>query len=418
MALSKRTNTIAAIDVGTTKICAIVGRRDEGGALKILGHGFSESQGLRKGVVVNLAETVRSIRRSVDEAEARAEVPIQRVYVGVGGAHVRGCNGTGAVEVRGKNNEICDEDILASIDEAKRAEISPDQEIVHVLPQDFTVDSQQGIENPVGMVGHRLQANIHVVTSSAAITQNLVNAVNKAGMAVIKTVMQQLASGEAILSRDEKDLGAIVLDIGGGTTDLAYYRDGGIWHSEAFPIGGGHFTRDIAVGLRTPIGDAEQLKRSYGCAVATMVPREEMVEVPGVGGRDPRTVQRELLCEIIQARAEEMLNLIAHSIRRCTQDGELVGGVVLAGGGALLEGIDVLAERIFKVPVRVGYPVGLEAAESELCNPIFATAVGLLLFGSQQPSSLDRMVTSPPVPSGLLARSSSRMRGWLYQLLA
>lgn len=417
MVSSKKTNIIAGIDVGTTKICTLIGRFDENRLLKILGHGFAESRGLRKGVVVNLGETVKSIRRSVEEAEARAQLAVQSVYVGLGGAHVSGVNDSGAVEVRGRNSEITAEDMRACIEEAGRADRGADREIIHILPQEFVVDGQQGIENPLGMVGHRLQANIHTVSSCAAVTQNLVNAVNKAGIVVLKTVMQQLASGESILSSDEKDLGAVVLDIGGGTTDLAYYRDSAIWHSEVFPIGGNHFTKDIAVGLRTPIHHAERLKRTLGCALPSMVPREEMIEVPGVGGRPLRTVPRELLCEIIQARAEEAFNLIAHSIRHCTQGRELVGGVVLAGGGALLEGIEVLAEQIFRLPVRIGFPIGIEAVDSQLCSPIYATAVGLLLFGRQQSSAVDTMEIPNPIHSGLISRTSARMRNWLYQLL-
>src|SRR4051795_4798421 len=318
-----RENTVArneryvvGLDVGTSKIAAIVGEMTDDGGLDIIGIGLAESKGVRGGVVVNLEAAVDSIKKAIDEAELTAGVEIDSVHLGLSGAHVKAFNSRGVVAVAGKNQEITREDVRRAIDAAKAVALPSGREILHVLPQDFVVDEQDGIGAPVGMTGTRLEVNVHVVTGSASSTQNIVACVNRAGVAVLDTVLEQLAASEAVLTQDEKELGVALVDIGGGTADLAIFGRGSLWHTGVVAVGGDHFTNDIAVGLRTPIPDAEKVKRKSGCALSSMVEEDETIEVASVGGRRPRVMARRILSDILQPRAEEMFHLVWDEIRR------------------------------------------------------------------------------------------------------
>ena len=298
--LNKKERYIVGLDIGTTKVTAIVSEVTEEGRLDIIGIGSTQSKGMRKGMVINLEQTVVSIKRVVEEAELMAGVEIESVYVGLAGGHIKGFNSRAVVAVTNKSREITREDVFRAIDAAKAIPIPADREIVHVLPQEFIVDGHDGIYDPTGMTGTRLEANVHIITASSTATQNIVSCVNRAGMEVTETVLEQLAAAEAVLSQDEKELGVALADIGGGTTDLAIFDKCAIWHTFVLPIGGDHFTNDVAVGLRTPILEAEKLKKKYGCALGTMVSEEDTMEVPSVGGRHPRILSRQYLAEILQ----------------------------------------------------------------------------------------------------------------------
>ena len=314
--MARKERYLVGLDVGTSKIAAIVGEMTDDEGLDIIGIGVADSKGIRRGVVVNLEAAVESIKKAIEEAELTAGVEIDSVHLGLSGAHVKAFNSRGVVAVAGKNREITREDVRRAIDAAKAVALPSGREILHVLPQDFVVDEQDGIGAPVGMTGSRLEVNVHVVTGSASSTQNMVACVNRAGVAVLDTVLEQLAASEAVLTDDEKDLGVALVDIGGGTTDFAIFERGSLWHTGVVAVGGDHFTNDIAVGLRTPIPDAEKIKRRCGCALAAMVDEEETMEVPSVGGRKSRVMARRILSEILQPRAEEIFHLLWDEIRR------------------------------------------------------------------------------------------------------
>lgn len=378
--MRKREKIIGALDVGTSKVCALVGRVRNGGTLEVLGAATAESHGLRKGVIVNLEATVAAIKRAVEEVEARLGISFESACVAISGAHVRGFNSRGVVAVRGRNHEISHDDIRRVVDAAQAVNIPQDSEIIHVLPQGYLIDNQPGISYPLGMTGTTLEVNVHIITASITATQNMVTAVNRAGILVFKTIAQVLAAAEAVLTQDEKELGAVLIDIGGGTTDVAIYHRGAIWHTAVIPTGGDNFTRDIAVGLRTPLTEAERIKQSYGCALSSLVSKEDSLEVPGVGGRSAKSLRRLLLCEIINPRAEEILALVRTEVRRAGFEGKLTAGAVLTGGAALLDGMVELAEQVLEMPARRGYPINVAGLDEELNRPSFATAVGLLLY--------------------------------------
>ena len=354
--VGRKDRYLVGLDVGTSKVCAIVGELLDDGGLDVVGIGVAESRGIRRGVIVNLEAAVDSIKKAVDEAELMAGVEIDAVHLSMAGPHIKGFNSRGVIAVAGKSREITRDDVRRAIEAAKAVSLPAGREILHVLPQDFVVDEQDGIGAPVGMTGARLEVNVHIVTSATTATQNLVSCVNRAGVGVIDTVVEQIGAAEAVLTPDEKELGVALVDIGGGTTDIAIFERGSLWHTAVIGVGGDHFTSDIAVGLRMPIPDAEKLKRKCGCALSAMVDEDETIDVASVGGRRSRVMARRILSEILQPRAEEIFHLVWDEIRRAGYEKSLNSGIVLTGGGAILEGMPEIAEQIFDLPIRRGAP--------------------------------------------------------------
>ncbi len=380
--MAKDSSLVVGLDIGTTKVCAIVAEIGTEGAVDIVGIGNSPSRGLRKGVVVNIDATVDSVRRAVEDAELMAGVEIRQAFVGIAGGHIKGINSRGVIAITGKNREVTRQDVERVIDAAKAVALPVDREVIHILPQEFIIDDQGGIKEPVGMCGTRLEAEVHIVTGAVASAQNIIKCVNKAGLEVQDIVLQQLASSEACLTPEEKELGCVLIDIGGGTTDIAVFVDGSIYHTAVLAVGGDMLTNDIAIGLRTPRHEAESIKRKYGCAMPAMVKPEEKVEVPSVGGRRPRTLTRQTLCEIVQPRLEELLSLVDREVRRAGYHGRVNGGVVVTGGSSIMEGVPELAEQVFDMPVRRGVPRGVGGLTDVISNPMFATGVGLGIYGA------------------------------------
>lgn len=378
--MAKKTNVIVGLDLGTTKTCVIVGEITDQG-VDIIGIGSYPSEGLRKGVVVNIDSTVEAIKKAIDEAEHMSGCEISSVYAGIAGGHIKGQNSLGIVAVKGR--EVDEEDVQRAIEASKAIAIPTDREILHTLPQNFIVDDQDGIRDPVGMSGVRLEAKVHIVTGAVTSIQNIVKSVNRVGLEINEIILEQIASSEAVLSKDEKDLGVALIDIGGGTTDIAVFTDGSIKHTAVLPVGGNYLTSDIATGLRTPLADAEKIKIKYGCAFSALIAKEETIEVPSVGGREPREVSRQILGRIVAPRMEEILTLAYKEIVKSGYEDILAAGVVLTGGTALLEGIMELAEQIFNMPVRRGRPTGIGGLNDMVKSPMYATGVGLVLYGSK-----------------------------------
>jgi cell division protein FtsA len=381
--VGRKDRYLVGLDVGTSKICAIVAELVDDHGLDVVGIGVAESRGIRRGVIVNLEAAVDSIKKAIDEAELTAGVEIDAVHLSMAGPHIKGFNSRGVIAVAGKSREITRDDVRRAIEAAKAVSLPAGREILHVLPQDFVVDEQDGIGAPVGMTGARLEVNVHIVTSATTATQNLVSCVNRAGVGVIDTVVEQIGAAEAVLTQDEKELGVALVDIGGGTTDIAIYERGSLWHTAVIGVGGDHFTSDIAVGLRMPIPDAEKLKRKCGCALSAMVDEDETIDVASVGGRRPRVMARRILSEILQPRAEEIFHLVWDEIRRAGYEKSLNSGIVLTGGGAILEGMPEIAEQIFDLPIRRGAPAGVGGLADHVGSPAFATAVGLVMYGQR-----------------------------------
>ena len=379
--MSKNQRTVVGLDIGTSKICCLVAELREGGIADVIGIGSSPSRGLRKGVVVNLEATVEAIKTAVEEAERMSGHPIERAHVGIAGGHIRSFNSRGVIAISGRDREVTRDDVQRVVEAARAVSIPQDREMLHTLPQEFVIDSEEEVRHPEGMTGARLEALVHIVTASVTSVQNIVNCVNKAGILVADTVLEQLAASESVLTPDERELGVALVDIGGGTTDVALFERGSIWHTAVLPTGGDHVTNDIAVGLRTPIPEAEKLKKKYGCAIASLAAEDETLEVPAVGGRKPRMLSRRTLCEIIQPRAGETLGLVQEEITRYGFDKSLNAGVVLIGGGAMLEGMTEIAEQIFDMPVRIGTPSGVGGLSDVIASPAWCTAVGLVLYG-------------------------------------
>ena len=378
--MARRERYLVGLDVGTSNVCAVVGESHDDGSVDIVGIGVAESRGIKRGVVVNLEAAVESIKKAIEEAELMAGIEVDSVHLALSGPHIKGFNSRGVIAVAGKNREITRDDVTRAIDAAKAVSLTAGREILHVLPQDFVVDDQDGIGAPVGMTGARLEVNVHVVTGASSTTQNLISCVNRAGVNVADTVIEQLAASEAVLTQDEKDLGVALVDIGGGTADVAIFERGSLWHTGVVAVGGDHFTSDIAVGLRTPLPDAEKVKRKSGCALSSMVGEDETIEVASVGGRKPRLMARRILSEILQPRAEEIFHLVWDEIRRAGYEKSLNSGIVLTGGGAILEGMPEIAEQIFDLPIRRGSPIGVGGLSDHVSSPAFATPVGLLLY--------------------------------------
>jgi cell division protein FtsA len=404
--VSHRERYLVGLDVGTSTVCAVVGESLDDGTLDIVGIGVAESRGIKRGVVVNLDAAVDSIKKAIEEAELMAGVEIDSVHLALSGPHVKGFNSRGVIAVAGKNREISRDDVRRAIEAAKAVALPAGREILHVLPQDFVVDEQDGIGAPIGMTGARLEVNVHVVTGAVSTSQNIIACVNRAGIAVVDTVIEQLAAAEAVLAQDEKELGVALVDIGGGTADLAIFERGSLWHTAVVAVGGEHFTSDIAVGLRTPIPDAEKLKRKSGCALSSMVDEDDTIEVASVGGRKPRLMARRILSEILQPRAEEIFHLVWDEIRRAGYEKSLNSGIVLTGGGSILEGMPEIAEQIFDLPVRRGCPVDVGGLADHVSTPVFATPVGLLLYAHR-----NRAPEPARAGAGAFGRMKVRLRG-------
>jgi len=376
--LAKKDRYLVGLDIGSTKTCALLAEMDDE-QVRFLALGAAESKGLRKGLIVNLDSTVSSIRRAVEEAESVANVPVESAVIGVAGSHVRGVNSRGGVSLGPRPRDIEREDVRRAIDTARNISLPQDREVLHVLPHEFRVDAQDGIRDPIGMVGQRLEANVHIVTASSSATQNLVSAANKAGILINDTVLEPLASAEACLTQDERELGCCLLDIGGGTTELIVYGGGVVRHTGAVAIGGDHFTNDLAVGLRTPIPEAERTKRHHGCAAAALLRDDGSIEIASVGDRPPRTIFAHMLTEIIEPRAQELLALIEDDLQRAGLDKQIPAGFILAGGGARLNGLQDVAEQGFRLPVRMAEPRGILDLPEQVAQPEYATVVGLVL---------------------------------------
>ncbi len=411
--MAKDGSLVVGLDIGTTKVCAIVAEVSGEGAVDIVGVGHSPSRGLRKGVVVNIESTVDSIRRAVEDAELMAGVEIRSAFVGIAGGHIKGINSRGVIAVTGKNREITQQDIERVIDAAKAVALPVDREVIHVLPQEFIIDDQGGIKEPLGMCGIRLEAEVHIVTGAVASAQNIIKCANKAGLEVQDIVLQQLASSEATLTPEEKELGCILIDVGGGTTDVAVFVEGSIYHTAVLAVGGDMLTNDIAIGLRTPHPEAESLKRKYGCALTSMTRPDEKIEVPSVGGRRPRVMNRQMLCEIIQPRLEELFMLVEREVRRAGYTGRVNGGVVVTGGSSIMEGVPELAEQLFDMPVRRGTPRGVGGLTDVISSPMYATGVGLGIYGA---AHRDRRKFRQVTDRNIFDKVVARMKEWFGEI--
>jgi len=402
--LAKKDKYLVGLDIGSTKTSVLIAEI-EGELVKFLALGAAESKGLRKGLIVNLDSTVSSIRRAVEEAESVANVPVEEALIGVAGSHVRGVNSRAGITLGNRPRDIERDDVRRAVDAARNITLPEDREVLHVLPHEFRVDAQDGIRDAIGMVGQRLEANVHLVTSSVAATQNLVTAANRAGILISDTVLEPLASAESSLTQDERDLGCCLLDIGGGTTEVIVYGGGVVRHTSAVAIGGDHFTNDLAVGLRTPIPEAERIKRRHGCAASAFMKADGPIEIASVGDRPPRTIFAHMLTDIIEPRAMELLSLIRDDLHRAGLDGQIPAGFIMAGGGARLHGLDELTEQSFHLPVRVAEPKGLADLPEQVAQPEYATVVGLVLFGAKARRS------SPQRAGNLVSKLKSMFAG-------
>ncbi|MCI0572196.1 MAG: cell division protein FtsA [Myxococcaceae bacterium] len=409
MAKQKGGEILVGLDIGTTKICAIVGELTDVG-IDIIGIGTHPSKGLRKGVVVNIEATVASIRRAIEEAELMAGCEISHVYTGIAGGHIRGMNSAGIVAV--KDGEVRDADMQRVIDAAKAIAIPMDREVIHVLPQEFIIDDQGGIKDPLGMAGVRLEAKVHIVTGAVSSAQNIVKCANKTGLNVNDIVLQPLASAEAVLSDEEKDLGVCLVDIGGGTTDIAIFAGGSIVHTAVIALGGHNLTSDVAIGLRTPQHEAERIKQKYGNCLSSLVGKDETIEVPSVGGRQPRVVGRQILCEILEPRVEEIFQLVHREIQKSGCAELLASGVVITGGATLLSGMPELAEEVMGLPVRRGMPRGIGGLVDVVKSPMYATGVGLVVYGAR---NTDRSMFRIR-EENTYKKVKSRMKEWLQEI--
>lgn len=402
-------NMIIGLDIGTSKVVAIVGEVNPEDEIEIIGLGSHPSRGLKKGVVVNIESTVQSIQRAIEEAELMAGCQIQSVYAGIAGSHIRSLNSHGIVAIR--EREVSTGDLDRVIDAARAVAIPADQRILHILPQEFIIDDQEGIREPIGMSGVRLEAKVHLVTGAVGAAQNIIKCVRRCGLEVDDIILEQLASSYAVLTDDEKELGVCLVDIGGGTTDIAVFTDGAIRHTAVIPIAGDQVTNDIAVALRTPTQHANEIKIKYACALRQLANPEESIEVPSVGDRPPRRLSRQTLAEVVEPRYEELLSLVQAELRKSGFEEMIAAGVVLTGGSSKMEGAVDLAEEIFHVPVRLGLPQYVSGLSDVVRNPIHATGVGLLLFGYQHRDSGTSHLIMEGGVKGLLARMKSWFQG-------
>ncbi|MDA8406885.1 MAG: cell division protein FtsA [Deltaproteobacteria bacterium] len=408
--MSRSDSIICGLDVGTTKICAIIGELNADGVVDIIGVGTSPSRGLRRGVVVNIDHTVSSIKKAIDDAELMAGRRSETVFAGISGGHIKGINSHGVIAI--KNREVTHQEVSRVIDAARAVAIPLDREVIHILPQEFMVDDQGGIKEPVGMAGVRLEAKVHIITGAVSAAQNIVRCAHRSGLIVSDLILQQMAAAEAVLSSDEKELGVALIDIGGGTTDIAVFIEGAIQHTAVIAVGGDQLTNDIAVGLRTPTGEAEKIKKRYGCALATLVNRDETIHVPGVGGRQPRVLARSVLAEITEPRLEEIIGLARRELEKYNLLNAVASGIVLTGGSVAIQGITELAEQLFDMPVRLGYPTGVSGLVDVVNSPVYATGVGLVLWGARHGCA----DLSSTYDSGrVFNRVFERMRRWFTE---
>ena len=401
---------IVGLDIGTTKICALAAEVDGGHPLKIVGFGQAPSDGIKKGVVIDIEKTVRSIQQAVRECELMSGVQVKEVLAGIAGHHIQGINSHGMVTVH-NNRTVSDEDMRRVIEAAQAINIPNDREILHILPQDFIVDDQDGVQNPHGMSGIRLEVDVHIVTCSATSAQNIIKCCNLAGLEVSNIVLEPLASAQAVLSQDEKELGVVLVDIGGGTGDIAIYSAGSIVHTSVLALGGNHLTQDIAIGLSTPISEAEALKHKHGVACTKLVDPDEMIEVPSVGGRRSRTLEKRLLADVIEPRFREIFELVGQEIDRSNYRHVIASGVVITGGSSLMPGADELAGEILRFPARVGFPEDLSGLTETVHSPMHATGVGLLRYGLTN-ADIAYMAHFSDTPT-VFNRVSRRMREWV-----
>jgi cell division protein FtsA len=406
MAKRAERTVVVGLDVGTSKVVALVGELSAGGAIEIIGLGSQPSRGLKKGVVVNIESTVQSIQRAIEEAELMAGCEINAVYAGIAGSHIRSLNSHGVVGIR--DREVTQADVEHVIEAAKAVAIPADQRILHVLPQEFVIDGQEGIRDPIGMSGVRLEAKVHIVTGADSAAQNIIKCVQRCGLVVEDIVLEQLASSYAVLTDDEKELGVCIVDVGGGTTDIAVFSGGAIRHTAVIPIAGDQVTNDIAVSMRTPTQYAEDIKVRFACALSQLANPDESIEVPSVGDRPPRRLARQTLAEVVEPRYAELFNLIREELRRSGFEEVIAAGIVLTGGSARMEGAIELAEEIFHVPVRLGLPQQVRGLADAVQNPIYSTAVGLLLYAREN--------AAPAARGALLGNSMggalNRMKSW------
>jgi cell division protein FtsA len=406
--VNKRNNLVVGLDIGTTKICTIVSELTPDG-IDIVGIGASPSNGLRKGVVVNIDATVESIKKAVEEAELMAGCEIGTVYAGIAGGHIKGFNSHGIVAI--KNREVSEVDIKRVVDQARAVSIPMDREVIHILPQEFIVDEQDGIKDPLGMSGVRLEARVHIVTGAITSAQNIIRCANRVGLNVADIVLEQLASSEAVLSPEEKEIGVVLADIGGGTTDIAIWHRSSIKHTAVLGLGGDHITNDIATGLRTPAAEAEKIKIKYGCAATRLVSKDETIEVPSVGGRKPRVIARQILAEITEPRVEEIFALINREIMKAGLEDMIGSGIVLTGGSAMLAGMEELGEQVFEMPVRAGRPAGIGGLTDVVASPMYATGVGLVIYGSKNRSRRKFRIRD----NNIFQKVMERMKEWLEE---
>jgi len=399
-------NFIVGLDIGTSKVAAIVGEVNAQGEVEIIGIGSSPSKGLKKGVVVNLESTVHAIQRAVEEVELMAGCEVNSVFAGIAGSHINSLNSHGIVAI--KDKEVSQSDVDRVIDSARAVAIPADQKILHILPQEYIIDRQEGIKEPVGMSGIRLEARVHMVTGAVSAAQNIIKCIRRCGLEVEDIVLEQLASCNAVLTDDEKELGVCLVDIGGGTTDIAIYTEGAIRHTAVIPIAGDQVTNDVAVALRTPTQHAESIKLAHACALTQLANLNESIEVPSIGDRPPRSISSQNLAEIIEPRYEELMMLVQAEVRRSGFEDMIAAGVVLTGGSAKVEGLMDLAEEIFHMPVRLGFPKKISGLSDVASNPIYSTGVGLLLFGDQ---SRAMMGPTPPDNAGLVGFWQT-IKGW------
>jgi len=403
----KKDRLVVGLDIGTTKVCAMIGRKNAEGKVEIVGLGTSPSKGLRKGVVVNIDSTVDTIKRAVEEAELMAGTEVNAVYAGIAGGHIKGLNSRGVVAV--KDREVSRGDVARVIDAARAISIPLDREVLHVFPQEYIVDDQDGIKDPVGMSGVRLEAEVHIVTGAVAPVQNIIKSCNRAGLEVQGIVLEPFASSLAVLTPEEQELGVALVDIGGGTSDLVIFLDGSMWHTSVLSLGGNNIANDISVGIRTPISEAERIKIKYGCAKTALVRDDETIEVPSVGGRDPRVLSRRILSGIIEPRVEELFSLIKREIVKTGYEDMIASGLVVTGGTVLLDGVVEIAEEVMQLPARMGKPQDIGGLVDVASNPMYATAIGLVQYGFE---NLAGPALSPS-GEGLFNRTWARMKRWL-----
>lgn len=405
--MPKNDQVLVGLDIGTSKIACVVAESSPDGKLDVIGIGTHPSRGLRKGVVVNIESTVESIRLAIEEAELMSGVDIQSVFVGIAGSHIRGYNSHGVVASKG--SEVAQEDVERVIDAAKAMNIPADQKILHILPQEYIIDNQDGIREPIGMSGVRLEAKVHIVTGAVSSAQNIIKCCNRCDLDVSDMVLEQIASSEAVLMQDEKDIGVVLVDMGGGTTDIAVFLNGAIRHTAVIPIGGDHLTNDLVIGLRTSAREADKLKRKYGACLTSLVSPEDQIEIPSVGGRAPRPMPRQVMAQILEPRVEEIFEMIKNELQRSGYQELVAAGIVLTGGSSLLDGMIELAEDIFDMPVRLGRPHGVGGLADVVSSPMYSTGVGLILYGQRYRQSFQNTKSTKP---NMFVRAWKRMRSW------